>query len=285
MAVAGYERDTSLERAVASVPAWYHTLELAPGVVTPGYFDLRPVVDRLPWPDVRGRRCLDVGTYDGFFAFELERRGAAEVVAIDVADPHNWDWPPDARALGPGRVIANLGPEHARGFEVARGALGSAVERVDMTIYELHPDRVGHFDVVVCGSLLLHLRDPLRGLEAIRSVCRGTFLSSDEIRLTLGALHRRRPIVELDGSGERVQWWVPNQAGRRQMLLASGFELERTSRPYAVRLGASHPSSGRRRAPGLRAPGLRAAAAALAQRGLAGAVGIPHNAVLARPRI
>ena len=75
-----------MEEAVDAVPLWYHTLELAPGVVTPGWFDLRPIVSLLPWPDVRGKRCLDVGTYDGFLAFELERRGAAEVVATDISD-------------------------------------------------------------------------------------------------------------------------------------------------------------------------------------------------------
>ncbi|MHB1891222.1 MAG: hypothetical protein ACYCUF_10125, partial [Acidimicrobiales bacterium] len=64
-----------LRRAVAEVPLWYHTIELAPGVVTPGWFDLRTVAARAPWPDVRGLRCLDVASSDGFLAFELERRG------------------------------------------------------------------------------------------------------------------------------------------------------------------------------------------------------------------
>src|ERR687895_1108727 len=65
---------------------WYHTQELAPGLVTPGMFDLRPYVDRYGLPeDLSGKRCLDVGTFEGFWAFELERRGA-EVVAIDL--PH-----------------------------------------------------------------------------------------------------------------------------------------------------------------------------------------------------
>src|SRR5207302_43882 len=52
------------ERLRADVDAtrlWYHTLELPGGVVTPGWFDLRPIVGRLPWPEVRGARCLDVG--------------------------------------------------------------------------------------------------------------------------------------------------------------------------------------------------------------------------------
>src|SRR5207244_1994191 len=84
---------------------WYHTLELAPGVLTPGWFDLRDLARDIPWPDLTGKRCLDVGTFDGFWAFEMERRGAAEVVAIDVLDPLRWDWP-----LGsPPNVIAEVG--------------------------------------------------------------------------------------------------------------------------------------------------------------------------------
>ena len=86
--------------AVADVPLWYHTFEVAPGVTTPGWFDLRPIVAKLPWPDVRGKRCLDLGTYDGFLAFEMERRGAHEVVAADVADHELWDWPVRLRARG-----------------------------------------------------------------------------------------------------------------------------------------------------------------------------------------
>ncbi len=270
---------TALAEQVASVPAWYHTIDLPGGMETPGYFDLRPIVDVLPWPDVRGKRCLDVGTYDGYLAFELERRGAAEVVAIDVADPHDWDWPPDARAAGPERVIDGLGPEHARGFDVARVALESRVERRDMTIYELSPETVGEFDAVVCGSLLLHLRDPLRALEAIRSVCKGSFLSSEEIRLALSLLHPRRPLAELDGSGERVQWWVPNAAGHERMLFAAGFTVEQTTRPYVLGFGKSHPAFEARRS------GPRHLAGQMLQRAFAGGTGVPHRALLAKPRL
>src|SRR5947209_18056775 len=91
----------SAAEAVAAVPSWYHSLEVSPGVVTPGLFDLRPIVDELPWPDVRDRRCLDVGTSDGFLAFELERRGAAEVVAADIAEHLDWDWETHTRTRGP----------------------------------------------------------------------------------------------------------------------------------------------------------------------------------------
>jgi len=61
-------------------------------VLTPGGWDLRGTALRLPWPQsVAGLRCPDVGTVDGFWAFELERRGASEVVASDVLDATQLD--------------------------------------------------------------------------------------------------------------------------------------------------------------------------------------------------
>jgi 2-polyprenyl-3-methyl-5-hydroxy-6-metoxy-1,4-benzoquinol methylase len=259
---------------VASNPLWYHTLEVAPGVVTPGWFDLRPIVDRMPWPDVRGKRCLDIGTYDGFLAFELERRGASEVLATDIADHELWDWPVGARKLGPERLREIAGPTKGRGFEIARELLASSARLEQISVYDLSPERVGEFDVVVCGSLLLHLRDPLRALDAIRSVCREAFLSTNEVDLRLSVLHPRRTLARLDGLSSLTQWWVPSAAGHRRMVEAMGFEVERESRLYSIPFGVSH--SPRRGGPrGL----LRAAA----RRVFTGGNGVPHHALLARP--
>jgi tRNA (mo5U34)-methyltransferase len=260
---------------VAAQPAWYHTMEVAPGVVTPGHFDLRRAVSDLPWPDVRGKRCLDVGTYDGFLAFELERRGAAEVVATDLGDHDELDWPADARAHGARAADERAGPPGA-GFRLAKELLGSAVERVEVSAYELSPERVGRFDVVVCGALMLHLRDPIAALEAIRGVCEGWFLSAEQIRLGLTLRHRRTALAELSGSGERCQWWVPNTAGHRRMLFAAGFEPVRWTRPYAVAYGPAHPPRGRSAAV-LRRSAVR--------RAVLGADGVPYAAVLARTRL
>jgi tRNA (mo5U34)-methyltransferase len=190
-----------IRRTVEAVALWYHTIDLPGGVSTPGWFDLRPIVNRMPWPDVRGRRCLDVGTYDGFLAFELERRGASEVVAVDIADHSSWDWPARARALGPDRLAELAGPEKGEGFRVAKAALGSSVERVEVSAYDLDPAGLGTFDVVVCGSLMLHLRDPVR-------LC---------------------------------QWWLPSPPAHRRMLEAAGFRIERHTRPYAIPFGVAHP--------------------------------------------
>jgi tRNA (mo5U34)-methyltransferase len=269
----GLSRDPAA--AVAANELWYHTMELAPGVVTPGWFDVREAIAKLPWPEVRGKRCLDVGTYDGQLAFELERRGAAEVVATDIAEHEGWDWPPRTRSKGPEILRDIAGPEKGRGFEIARELLASQVERRAISVYDLDPDAVGSFDVVVCGSLLLHLRDPFRALEAIRSVCSGFFLSVEQVELRTTLRHPRSPVLLVDGTSERLQWLLPNVAGHRQMLRAGGFDIERESGIYSERYGVSHPV-GR---------GPRERAVSLARRIFTGNDGVPHHAVLARPAV
>jgi tRNA (mo5U34)-methyltransferase len=267
----------STERLLAGVPVWYHTVEVAPGVTTPGYFDLRPVVDQLPWPELAGKRCLDVATFDGFYAFEMERRGAAEVMAIDVADHMDLDWPPDARADAPSAIRRAEWAAPGTGFKVLADLLGSAAEWRALNVYDLAPETVGRFDVVVCGSLLLHLRDPLRALEAIRSVTAGALVSCEQIELGLTLAAPRKPRYTLLGSGERCQWFNFNAAGHQRLLYAAGFETVRASRPFTVRFNA-HPRP---------APGLRTSARRAALRVLTGSPGdgVLHRAVLARPRV
>lgn len=264
---------TELESAVRNNPVWYHTLDLGNGLVTPGWFDLRPITEKMPWPDVRGKRCLDVGTYDGFLAFELERRGAADVVATDISDHDQWDWPVDVRAKGPDVLASMAGPEKSAGFRIAKRALGSNVEHVEINIYDLSPERLGTFDVVVCGSLMLHLRDPLRALAAIRSVTGGVFLSAETIDLPLTIAHPRRPVSVLNGMGGLVHWTIPNMAGHRRMVQASGFKIERATRPYTIPFGAGHPE---------RPKSLRTTSRFMLQRAVAGGPGVPHAAVLGR---
>ena len=251
--------EPSPEELVRERPLWYHTI------------DLRPVVDGLPWPDVRGRRCLDVGTYDGFLAFELERRGAAEVVATDISDHAEWDH--EVR-LGQRstELLETIAGEKGAGFEIARELLGSAAQNVEINVYDLAPERVGEFDVVVCGSLLLHLRDPLRALAAIRSVCRERFLSIEQVDFLLTRLHPRRPLARIDGTSGAGQWWVANAAGHVRMLEAAGFDLERRSPMYMEPLGAGHPGRG----------SVRSGALARLGRVLGRAEGVPHAAALMR---
>ena len=262
---------TSLRTRIASIPLWYHTIDLPAGLTTPGWFDLRPIVDRLPWPDVRGRRCLDIGTFDGFLAFEMERRGAAEVVCTDVRSHEDWDHLPRERA----RTLAfwaAAGGEKGAGFRIAAEILGSSVTREWISIYDLSPERLGRFDVVVCGNLLIHLRAPFLALEAVRSVCGDHFLSTEAIDRTLTLLSRTRPALFLEG--REARWMMPNAAAHRRMIDLAGFDVV-TATTYGEHFGVGHPERGRR--------GIRNRVRRLEDRLVAGAPDVvPHSAVLSR---
>lgn len=262
---------TDIAERVRTNPLWYHTIELGSGLVTPGWFDLRPIVDKMPWPDVTGKRCLDVGTYDGFLAFELEKRGASEVVATDISDHTQWDWPLDAKQRGTEYLASVAGPDKGSGFRIAHEALGSKVERIELSVYDHTPERLGTFDVVVCGSLMLHLRDPLRAMTAIRSVCTGQFLSSETIDLPLTLLQPRTPLMSINGVGGLVHWHIPNGAGHLQMMRACGFKIERRSRPYTIPYGVSHPERGR---------SFKTLRKEVVERVVTNGPGVPHQAAL-----
>jgi tRNA (mo5U34)-methyltransferase len=252
---------------------WYHTIELAPGVVTPGWFDTRGVAYRLPFPPLEGKRCLDIATADGFWAFEMERRGAAEVHAIDVLDPHAWDWPADPDQ---GTVEAlDRRKDEGRGFEIAHQALGSGVRFEERSVYDLDPALNGEFDFVYFGSLLLHLRDPVRALERVRTVCRERLLLVENVDLLLSLVHRRA-VASFDAEG-RPWWWRPNAKGLVRMLSAARFEPERPPERFYVPPGAGHPS----KRSALRPRALRTADGR--HTALTALRGDPHAAILARP--
>ena len=196
---------------------WWHTIEVAPGVLTPGGWDLRPTTAAMPWPgSLEGARCLDVGTMDGFWAFELERRGAGEVVAIDVPQSADLPWGRDGR-----------GRSGEGTFRVAAELLGSRVAYRERSVYDLDPGEDGEFDVVVVGYVLQMLRDPLRALWALRSVCRGSLLLLDTVSRPLSLLPA--PLARLNARRGRLEWFVFNLRGLQQAVRMAGFEVEATT--------------------------------------------------------
>jgi tRNA (mo5U34)-methyltransferase len=270
--------------ARARAISWYHTLELGPGVVTEGHFDTRASAAVVPLPArLDGLRCLDVGTWDGFWAFEMERRGAASVTAIDIEDPRRWDWPAQAFAgpVGADRLkYLDTFKRQGEGFALAREALGSSVERVDRSVYELDPAQDGEFDVAFIGSLLLHLRDPVRALERIRGVLRagGTLVLAETVELLPSLLRPRTATARLEGL-DQSWWWQPNVAAVRRMVRSAGFELETTTGIYFIPTGPAHPPASWRL--GLLA--LRDAAAR--EQVVIALKGLPHTALRARRAI
>jgi len=196
---------------------WYHAIELAPGKKTEGWFDMSRYVGEYGLPErMDGMRALDVGTWDGFWAFEMESRGA-EVVALDLDDERDLDWPPRRRP-------AEFSTEpRGSGFRLAKEARGSAVERVSLSIYNATPEELGTFDLVFCGSVLIHLRDQLLAIERIAGLCTGTFISAEEYDRPTSMLPFPVSRYRVDRDSD-VVFWMPSLKTWKRMLWSAGFE-------------------------------------------------------------
>jgi SAM-dependent methyltransferase len=200
---------------------WYHVVNLADGRSTPGWIDLRAHVGVPPIPQaLHGKRALDMGTFDGFWAFELERRGA-EVVALDIDEIP----PPDTPRIHVARMRAEAaGATPGMGFHVLRAHLGSQVRRVSLNAYDLTAEAVGGpVDVVFFGALLLHLRDPVGALERALDVLvpGGTIVLFEPVGPAVEKL--KEPAASFLAWQTPWTWWQANTACMLDWLRAAGF--------------------------------------------------------------
>lgn len=204
---------------------WYHSFDLPGGVSTKGFYDLRGVAAKVPLPaSLAGKRCLDAAACEGFWSFDLARRGAGEVVSLDLPDTTAQDWQgvPREEHAKTGTGVAN------KHFFYVRDVLGATnVERVDMNLYDVSPDTVGTFDYIFLGNILIHLADPARALRALRSVMRpgAELLSLETQSFFLTVLSPRMPLGQLWNWDDQARWWTPNRAAHRRLLHAAGFEV------------------------------------------------------------
>jgi tRNA (mo5U34)-methyltransferase len=142
-----------------SVPLWFHTFALSPGVYTPGIardHGYRLAVlgaDRLA-----GRSVLDIGAFDGFYSFLAEVRGARRVVAVDNEQYVDWVRARFGVTL-PGGV----------GFRAIAGLVGSRVEYRRMDALDVH-ELGERFDVALCFGILHRVTNPIALLRALADV-------------------------------------------------------------------------------------------------------------------
>lgn len=199
---------------------WYHSIDLPHGVSTPGYVDHRTQIGRYGLPaTMRGLRALDVATYDGFWAFEMERRGA-EVVAIDLESLAQCDYPRRFREHALREAATR---KLGEAFGIAHRLLGSRVDRREMSVYELSPERVGTFDVVFLSDLLLHLRDAALAIEAVCSVVRpgGFAIIAEPFN---GSLDGGPQPLSQFGFGDAIGWWHHSSQTLKTMMYVAGFD-------------------------------------------------------------
>ncbi len=192
--------------ALLSQKGWYHSIELPDGHVLEGVQSIDHLKNRLarfPVPDdLRGKRVLDVGAWDGWFSFEMERRGA-EVVAVDCVDMDT--------------------------FRTAKKLLGARVDYRVMDVDEMTPETVGRFDIVLFFGVLYHLRHPMLALERICQLTRD--MAFIESFVTDDGLAPGRPpgpclleFYETDELGGQMDnWYGPNTPCLLALCRSAGF--------------------------------------------------------------
>jgi tRNA (mo5U34)-methyltransferase len=230
------------EEIIRLCPEWYHSIELAPGVITPGRAPAevweRELVN-LRLPDLRGKSVLDIGAYDGFFSFAAERLGASRVTALDhyvwAADMVEYmkDWRKSRAAdspIPPPHESRHWRPDELPGrrpFDAARSILGSRVEPVVGDFMTMDLAGLGRFDVVLFLGVLYHLEEPLRAMRRLATVVAPGGLAVIETEA-----------VELPGLGDAAfceffpgrelnndpsNWWAPNAKALEGLCRAAGF--------------------------------------------------------------
>jgi tRNA (mo5U34)-methyltransferase len=188
---------------------WHQRFELAPGVWTPGSSDVAWLCDQAQVPgDLTGRTVIDVGTTNAGTAFELERRGASRVVAVDIFDP---EW---------------------FGVRALTEFLGSEVEYVQASVYELADRFAEGFDLVIFWGVLYHLRHPLLALDNLRAITRDRLsLETAVCDSELPRRQRGRALARFyrrdDLAGDSSNWFSPTRTALEEWCGSAGFDVER----------------------------------------------------------
>lgn len=232
--IRSYLPSAVLRSKIASRSFWHHQIELAPGITAPGMNDCRATLQHLELPaNMAGMRVLDLGAAEGYFTFECEGRGASELIAIDYNPP-----------------------EHT-GFTMCAELFGSKARHVLDSLYNLRPQRYGHFDVILFLGILYHLPDPLLALHIVRDLCRPSALVLIETHITdtvlvepdgtrlpltedMQRVLQRVPMMQFYANNslnrdDVTNFWGPNIACMFALLGEAGFEVLSHSRPMPHR--------------------------------------------------
>lgn len=184
---------------------WHQKFELVPGVTSPGVNDIDWLLRASSFPaNLTGKSVLDVGTTNGAMAFEAERRGATDVVAVDIADENHF------------------------GFRKLAEFLNSRVQFTQASVYEIPQVLNRTFDIVIFWGVLYHLRHPLLALDALRQVCGDSCYLESAIYTPkhqdpthVAKFHR---LDDLAGDG--TNWWSPTVATTEDWCRSAGFDFE-----------------------------------------------------------
>jgi tRNA (mo5U34)-methyltransferase len=159
--------------------------------------------DRYGLPaDMTGKTFLDVGCWEGVNCAEATKRGASQVVGVDLCTSDD--------------LAANV---KQFGFEF-----------VQMDILSEKWLELDTFDVVLCGGVLYHVENVISLLFRLRRVTAEHLFLETKIK----DMNSDPPLLlfkpsDPERTGNPSNWWVPNRPALQEMLITCGFaDMEQT---------------------------------------------------------
>jgi tRNA (mo5U34)-methyltransferase len=187
---------------------WHHTLRLSPDLIVNGGKSAESLEAEcaaiLGLVDLNDRTVIDVGSWNGYFAFEAKRAGAREVTATD-----SFVW----------RLPLFRGRET---FELARDYLGLDIAAKEIDPMEL-PGDLAPADVVLFLGVFYHMFDPIMVLRNVAALTRDLLIVETHHDLEdidrPGMIFYPGKTLNNDGSN----WWGPNPSCVAELLAELGF--------------------------------------------------------------
>lgn len=186
---------------------WFHSIDLGNGIITKGRTGMdhcspEAITNRFGMPtNLETKTVLDIGCFDGLFSFEAEKRGAKEVMSIDIYQGES---------------------ENINGFEYARKALKSKVQFSRDSIESYSERNKYKFDVVLLFGTLYHVENPIQHLKASYSMTKEYCLIETAIAQTD---YGNKSVWEYNNgfNGDFTNHWYPSLVGLTNALRFVGF--------------------------------------------------------------
>jgi tRNA (mo5U34)-methyltransferase len=195
-------------RAQAARLPWFHSIALTPDFTTTG--SKSPAHLALEEEaffgglDLKGASLIEIGTWNGYFAFAAKRRGAARIVATD-----KFVWHKDGGAA-------------RQAFDLAHRCVGQGIDVVEIDPTEL-PGPLVPADIVLFTGIFYHLWDPLIVLQKLAALTRDVLI----LETHMDGCHLRQPaMIHYPGTelaNDPSNWWGPNIACVYALLKQIGF--------------------------------------------------------------
>lgn len=198
--------DEELRAEVAKYP-WFHTIELRPGVITPGKksASLLEIEERhtLGNLNLKGKSVLDIGAWNGFWTLAAHKKGAI----VSSMDYPTWTHP------------VFKGKET---FDIVCREKG-----ISPTTY-LHDAQLpfpdAYFDIVLFMGVLYHMKNPLSVFDELKKVTKHALV----LETVQDAMQAERPMMVFypgkELSNDASNWWGPNTQCVYHLLKQAGFK-------------------------------------------------------------